>query len=104
MLDFTSFYDQYCGLFEKNRLERFCDQETARKFYELTELLTEENSHTNLTVIREIPDMISKHYADCLLAESFFSQNATVIDMGCGGGFPTILMPSPYFSQVALSW
>lgn len=90
MLDFTSFYDQYCFLLEKNRLERFCNQETAQKFYDFTELLTEENSRTNLTAIREIPDIIAKHYADCLLAEPFFLQSATVIDVGCGGGFPTI--------------
>ena len=90
MWDFTSFYDQYCFLFKKNSLERFCGQETARKFYDFTNLLTEENSHTNLTAIREIPDIIAKHYADCLLAEPFFPQSATVIDVGCGGGFPTI--------------
>ncbi len=90
MLDYTSFYDQYCFLLEKNRLEHFCNQETAQKFYEFTKLLTEENSHTNLTAIREIPDIITKHYADCLLAEPFFPQNASVIDVGCGGGFPTI--------------
>ena len=90
MWDFTSFYDQYCFLLKKNSLERFCDQETARKFYDFTNLLTEENSHTNLTAIREIPDIIAKHYADCLLAEPFFPQNSTVIDVGCGGGFPTI--------------
>ncbi len=90
MCDFTSFYDQYCSLFSKNSLERFCGQEIAQKFYEFTVLLTEENSHTNLTAIRELPDIIAKHYADCLLAEPFFPQSATVIDVGCGGGFPTI--------------
>ncbi len=90
MLDFTSFYDQYCFLLKKNGLERFCGKETVERFYEFTKLLTEENSHTNLTAIREIPDIIAKHYADCLLAEPFFSQSATVIDVGCGGGFPTI--------------
>ena len=90
MWDFTSFYDQYCFLLKKNSLERFCDQETARKFYDFTNLLTKENSQTNLTAIREIPDIIAKHYADCLLAEPFFPQNSTVIDVGCGGGFPTI--------------
>lgn len=90
MLDFASFYEQYCILFQKNQLERFCTEELARRFFEFTKLLTDENSHTNLTAIREIPDIIAKHYADCLLAEPFFKGSATVIDVGCGGGFPTI--------------
>ena len=90
MLDFVSFYDMYCTIFEKNSLNRFCTSEYAQKFFDFTQLLIEENSHTNLTAIRELSDIISKHYADCLLAEEFFPQNATVIDVGCGGGFPTI--------------
>ena len=80
----------YCTLLEKNKLSRFCTIAYAEPFYQFTRLLMEENSHTNLTAIRELPDIIAKHYADCLLAEEFFPQNATVIDVGCGGGFPTI--------------
>lgn len=90
MLDFTFFYEQYRTLFEKNKLERFCTEDLARRFFQFTELLSNENSHTNLTAIREIPDIIAKHYADCLLGEPFFKEGATVIDVGCGGGFPTI--------------
>ena len=90
MLVFSSFYNMYCTLFEKNKLSRFCTIAYAEPFYQFTRLLMEENSHTNLTAIREFPDIIAKHYADCLLAEKFFPQNATVIDVGCGGGFPAI--------------
>ena len=90
MLVFSSFYNMYCTLLEKNKLSRFCTIAYAEPFYQFTRLLMEENSHTNLTAIRELPDIIAKHYADCLLAEEFFPQNATVIDVGCGGGFPTI--------------
>ena len=90
MLDFNVFRSQFCEIFQKNQLERFCTDETITKFYQFTELLTEENSHTNLTAIREIPDIIAKHYADSLLAESHFPKSATVMDVGCGGGFPSI--------------
>lgn len=90
MLDFASFYDIYCNLLEKNGLRRYCTLAYATRFYHFTQLLIDENSHTNLTAIRDIPGIIAKHYADCLLAEHLFPQNATVIDVGCGGGFPTI--------------
>ena len=90
MLDFTSFCEQYHSIFDKNNLQHLCTEEIISKFYAFTTLLIEENSHTNLTAIRETPDIIAKHYADCLLAESFFPKNASVMDVGCGGGFPTI--------------
>ena len=53
-------------------------------------MLIEANSHVNLTAIREVPDIIAKHYADCLLAEPLFPQKSTVLDLGCGGGFPAL--------------
>lgn len=89
-MDFTSFCEQYRSIFQKNELEHLCEPEIIEKFYVFTNLLIEENSHTNLTAIREVPDIIAKHYADCLLAEAFFPKSATVMDIGCGGGFPTI--------------
>ena len=89
-MNFTDFYSLYCDIFQQNKLDRFCNEEIAHQFYRFTELLIQENSHTNLTAIREIPDIISKHYADCLLAEPHFTIGAKVLDMGCGGGFPTI--------------
>ena len=90
MLDFNDFRNQFCEIFKNNHLERFCTDEIITKFHQFTELLTEENSHTNLTAIREIPDIIAKHYADSLLVEPHFPQNATVMDVGCGGGFPSV--------------
>jgi 16S rRNA (guanine527-N7)-methyltransferase len=90
MLTFDAFSAEYRRIFNENNLESFCKEETIQMFYDFTNLLIEENSHTNLTAIREIPDIITKHFADCLLPESLFPQNATVLDVGCGGGFPTI--------------
>ena len=90
MLDFDAFFAEYCRIFKQNNLEKFCEKKTVQLFYNFTKLLIEENSHTNLTAIREIPDIITKHYVDCLLPEFCFPQDATVLDVGCGGGFPTI--------------
>ena len=89
-MDFSTFSELFCKIFKQNHLESFCKAEIIQKFYDFTLLLVEENSHTNLTAIRDIPNIISKHYADCLLAEPHFPKNAIVMDIGCGGGFPTI--------------
>ncbi len=76
--------------FQENHLENFCTEAVISQLEAFTELLTEENAHTNLTAIREIPDIVTKHYADSLLAAHLFPEGAKVIDVGCGGGFPTI--------------
>lgn len=86
----TDFQALFREIFIKNGLDRFCDVKTVSTFEQFTDLLQEENAHTNLTAIRDVSGIISKHYADCLLAASLFPQNATVLDLGCGGGFPTI--------------
>ncbi|HBF14936.1 MAG TPA: 16S rRNA (guanine(527)-N(7))-methyltransferase RsmG [Clostridiales bacterium] len=88
--DYSTFCDQYRKIFAQNGLERFCTEHLIASFGAFTELLCQVNSHTNLTAIRTIPEIIAKHYADCLLAEPFFPQNATVLDVGCGGGFPCV--------------
>lgn len=89
-MDEQTFSALFCDIFRKNGLERFCLEPTVNRFYRFTELLLQVNAHTNLTAIREIPDIIAKHYADCLLAEPYFPKGAAVLDVGCGGGFPSI--------------
>lgn len=59
-------------------------------FHRFTEHLVSVNQITNLTAIRDIPDIISKHYVDSLLASHLIPQNARVLDIGCGPGFPSI--------------
>lgn len=89
-MEYSAFSTVFTNIFQKNGLQRFCDEKTIRCFYDFTVLLEEVNAHTNLTAIRTTEDAILKHYADCLLAEPYFPQGATVLDVGCGGGFPTI--------------
>lgn len=58
------------------------------------QLLAETNKQFNLTAITESDDMTVKHFADCLalfgLAE--FPENASVIDVGTGAGFPGLVL------------
>ncbi len=57
-------------------------------------LLLEWNEKMNLTAIREPQEVLYKHFYDCLL---FFKhikvpQNARVIDVGTGAGFPGLVL------------
>ena len=59
-------------------------------FGALCELLLEFNSHTNLTAIKTPEGVAIKHFADSLASLIFdlIPGGASVIDVGCGAGFP----------------
>lgn len=88
-MNHSEFKALFEAAFQQNHLQELCTEPIISQFEAFTYLLMEENAHTNLTAIRQIPDIITKHYADSLLAVSLFPKNATVLDVGCGGGFPT---------------
>lgn len=58
------------------------------------QLLVETNKQFNLTAITEPDDMTVKHFADCLALFGLveFSENASVLDVGTGAGFPGLVL------------
>ena len=67
-----------------------CSQQIAGNFDVFYNMLTEFNSHTNVTALKTEEDICSKHFIDSLypLAFSLIPDKARVIDIGCGAGFP----------------
>lgn len=55
------------------------------------ELLLEWNEKINLTALRTRDDIYEKHFLDCLLPIALIGQNASVIDVGSGAGFPGVV-------------
>lgn len=85
-------YSQFCSIFaislERNGLQALSEQQYER-FYAFAEYLLKVNQVTNLTAIRNMPDVITKHFVDSLLVSDYIPQNARVLDLGCGAGFPS---------------
>lgn len=50
--------------------------------------LIEYNEKVNLTAITEKEEVFIKHFYDSCLAQQFIPQNAKVVDIGTGAGFP----------------
>ena len=75
----------YCKL---NGIE--ISDDVAEKFETLSDMLLEFNSHTNVTALKTREDIAIKHFADSLavLKYDLIKKNASVIDIGCGAGFP----------------
>ncbi len=66
--------------------------EQIKRFEKLAELLVEQNKTMNLTAITDPDGIAVKHFADSLSALSAydFAENAKVLDVGTGAGFPSI--------------
>ncbi|MCL2598293.1 MAG: 16S rRNA (guanine(527)-N(7))-methyltransferase RsmG [Firmicutes bacterium] len=65
-------------------------EEQMQKFETFFDLLLAYNAHTNLTAIVDKEQVFVKHFADSLLPRALLSQNASVVDIGCGAGFPSL--------------
>ena len=64
--------------------------EISEHLFCLYELLVEENSKYNLTAITSPEDVIYKHFVDCLVLSQHLAPNLSLIDVGCGAGFPSL--------------
>ena len=62
----------------------------AEKFEKFFNFLAEENQKFNLTAITEKNEVALKHFVDSVLPFMQIPQNAKVIDVGTGGGFPGV--------------
>lgn len=76
--------------FEQNGISGEISNESYEKLYQLSIIFSEKNKVMNLTAIRDESLIISRHFADCLVAEKYFPKNSSVIDIGSGGGMPTL--------------
>lgn len=84
--EFTTALSLAC---EQNSLPAPTPQQSEHLFC-LLELLVEENNKYNLTAITSPEDVIYKHFVDCLMLAQHIAPNLTVIDVGCGAGFPSL--------------
>ena len=85
-----NYIEYIISAFDKNNLGHLIDQEKAAKIHELYNILVETNKTTNLTAITEEKDAILKHFIDSATVCDHIPENASVLDVGCGAGFPSL--------------
>ena len=78
------------SILTENNLQNRLQKDSLSKFALFYQKLIEVNAHTNLTAITEPDEVALKHFADCVTLAGIIPQNVTLIDVGCGGGFPSI--------------
>ena len=89
-LDVARFTADLGRAFKENGIGGLLSHERTLAFARLTERMLEENEKYNLTAIREPEKIALLHYADCATLSAMLPKGASVIDVGCGAGFPTL--------------
>ncbi len=78
--------------FGDNGLGSMLNKEISEKFYRLTLRMLEENEKYNLTAITDPEKIVLNHYADCAVLAKRLKKDASMVDVGCGAGFPTLVV------------
>ncbi len=86
----TAFTEKLRTVFSSLGLSHLLTSERTAAFYELYRFLVSENEKYNLTALTDMDGVILLHFADSLMGESLIPKGASVIDVGCGAGFPSL--------------
>lgn len=79
-----------CSVFEGNGIS--LNEELYRKLDIYADFLVKYNNKVNLTAITESKEILVKHFVDSILLcrEAEIPENASIIDVGTGAGFPSV--------------
>lgn len=66
------------------------DDKITERFETYYRFLVSENEKYNLTAITEHDEVWCKHFADSMLGSKFVPHGASLVDVGCGAGFPSV--------------
>lgn len=89
-IDKKKFTSELTRAFSANGMSSLLSLERMEKFYDLTVRMLEENEKYNLTAITEPSKIILNHYVDCATLSARLKKGTSIIDVGCGAGFPTL--------------
>lgn len=87
-MEFIEFEKKIESYLEK--IEIKLTEKQVKQFYEYMDILKEWNEKINLTAITEPEEIIVKHFVDSLTISKYIKENAKIIDVGTGAGFPGI--------------
>ena len=85
----TSFIEKLNIALKENTGIVLAEKQQEQMFL-LTERLVEVNKVMNWTAITDEDGIILRHLVDSLLVSECFEPNSTLIDVGCGAGFPSL--------------
>ncbi len=89
----SNFTNKLISVAEKNEVTRgIINEENAEILEKLSSHMLEVNEHLNLTAIKDEDGVILKHLVDSSACVPYIKENAKLCDIGCGGGFPSLVI------------
>lgn len=76
--------------FDASGLNEYLTDGREDKYALLCERLFSENKRYNLTAIKDAPRAAYLHFCDSVALAPLIPENARLLDVGCGGGFPSL--------------
>ncbi len=89
-LNEKEFISELTRIFRENGMNKLLNQDKCKKLFDLTERMLCENEKYNLTAITDPIGIILNHYCDSATLSELLPKGASLIDVGCGAGFPTL--------------
>lgn len=89
-MDLNEYTSLLKASFEENSLPYQLPDDASEHLFSFLNLLITENQKYNLTAIKAPEEIICKHFTDSLIISSQIPQNSSLIDIGCGAGFPSL--------------
>ena len=89
-LERRDFEALFTGIFTDCGLKHFISERNIDCFYGLIKYMNTAGKKINVTSITDPGDIICRHFADSVMTAEFIPYNASVIDVGTGGGFPSL--------------
>ncbi len=76
--------------FDASGLNEYLKDGKEEQYAFLCERLFSENKRYNLTAIKDAPRAAYLHFCDSVALAPLIPENARLLDVGCGGGFPSL--------------
>ncbi len=89
-MEYITFLAKLQRAFEQNGYDALLNESIKQKLYDFSCLLVETNKEYNLTSITDEDGIILKHLLDSASICEYIPENSSLIDVGCGAGFPSI--------------
>ncbi len=89
-MDHDVFIKKLCSAFEENGMGALLKESSSERLYKLACLLVQTNKMFNLTAITDDNGIILKHFVDSATISRYIPVNSSLIDVGCGAGFPSL--------------
>lgn len=91
-LETCTFISELRRVFGLCGLDSYLNGTAEERLFRLAEHLVSENAKYNLTAVTDPDGIILRHFADSAALAPRLAEGASLLDVGCGAGFPSLVV------------